>query len=76
MKHQPFEALVLGLDQPDTLIDVVPTKVDGSNETYMTLLGTNEAVYITKAQCMEFFGLVDSSKYVITRCHCDAQLER
>lgn len=55
MTHTEFQALAQG--KCDYTLKVIPVANDG--ETLMTVLATEEAVYISKAQVMAFFGLVE-----------------
>lgn len=57
MMHTEFQALAQG--KCDYTLKVVPIANEG--ETLMTILATEEAVYISKAQAMAFFGLVDAA---------------
>jgi len=62
MKHQPFEAF-----SGDYVVDVIPhTMLDASQnppestEVLMCVDVSEGFTYITKAQCMKFFGLVEA----------------
>lgn len=56
MKHQPFDALAQG--RTDYTVRVIPI-LESAAEMYMTVCASEEAVYITKTQAMEFFDLME-----------------
>lgn len=53
--HQPFRAMAQG--EVDYTVEVVA--IANRKETPMTICAQEGAIYITKAQAMAFFGLVD-----------------
>ncbi len=71
--HQAFRAMAQG--RHDFEVDVGIAKDCITNDTLMTIMATGEAIYITKAQAMAFFGLVEPSKLVLAaaaavECEC------
>jgi hypothetical protein len=67
MKHQPFEALVTEEGFTDSVRNVFPTHhvithhLAEKVPPTMTIYVDGGRIHITKAQCMEFFGLVEAS---------------
>jgi hypothetical protein len=57
--HEEFTAIAQG--RSDYIVEVIGTKAVDS-DVVMTILATEEAIYITKEQAMKFFGLVEKQQ--------------
>lgn len=55
LKHIGFSAQAQS--DHDFIVDVIPVRFQGE-ETQMAICASQEAIYITKEQAMQFFGLV------------------
>lgn len=71
MMHAEFDALAQG--KCDYTLKVIPIANNG--ETLMTILATEEAVYISKAQAMAFFGLIEPAQLAAPVAQEPAEVE-
>ena len=59
MKHKEFKALAQG--KSDYEVEVIPIKSNGRFGTMMCVCADEGAIYVTKQQAKEFFGLEEMS---------------